>query len=60
MTKLTVFRRQASVDTYMTLRLTRGEDVSGRIVELDDAHVCLDLGGRETITVFELKFRDSE
>ena len=53
MTKLTVFRRQASVDTYVTLRLTRGEDVSGRIVELDDAHVCLDLGGRETITVFE-------
>ena len=53
MTKLAVFRRQASVDTYVTLRLTRGEDVSGRIVELDDAHVCLDLGGRETITVFE-------
>ena len=53
MTKLTVFRRQASVDTYVTLRLTRGEDVSGRIAELDDAHVCLDLCGGETITVFE-------
>ena len=53
MTKLAVFRRQASVDTYVTLRLTRGEDVSGRIVELDDAHVCLDLGGGETVTVFE-------
>ena len=52
MTKLTVFRRQASVDTYVTLRLTRGEDVSGRIAELDDVHVCLDLGGGETITVF--------
>ena len=48
-----VFRRQASVDTYVTLRLTRGEDVSGRIAELDDAHVCLDLGDGETITVFE-------
>ena len=53
MTKLMVFRRQASVDTYVTLRLTRGEDVSGRIAELDDSHVCLDLGDGETITVFE-------
>jgi len=52
MTKLDVFRRQASVGSYVTLRLTRGEDVSGRVSELDDAHVCLDLGGR-TITVFE-------
>ena len=53
MTKLTIFCRQASVDTYVTLRLTRGEDVSGHITELDDAHVCLDLGDGESITVFE-------
>ena len=53
MTKLMVFRRQALVDTCVTLRLTRGEDVSGRIAEFDDSHVCLDLGDGETITVFE-------
>ena len=53
MTKLTIFCRQASVDTYVTLRLTHGEDVSGHITELDDAHVCLDLGDGKVITVFE-------
>ena len=53
MTKLTVFRRQASIDSHVTLRLTRGEDVSGRITEIDDVHVCLDLGGGATITIFE-------
>ena len=53
MTKLTVFRRQASVGAYVTLRLTRGEDVSGHIAELDDTHVCLELGPGETFTVFE-------
>lgn len=52
MTKLEVLRRQASVGTYVTLRLTRGEDVSGRIAELDDTHVCLALGGKK-VTVFE-------
>ena len=52
-TKLTVFRRQASIDSHVTLRLTRGEDVSGRITEIDDGHVCLDLGGGATITIFE-------
>lgn len=53
MTKLTVFRRQASIDSHVTLRLTRGEDVSGRITEIDDGHVCLDLGGGAAITIFE-------
>ena len=52
MTKLAIFCRQASIDTYVTLRLTRGEDVSGHITELDDAHVCLDLGGGKSVTVF--------
>ena len=53
MTKLVVFCRQASVGAHVTLRLTRGEDISGRITELDDTHVCLDRGGGETSTVFE-------
>ena len=53
MTKLMVFHRQVSVGTYVTLRLTRGEGVSGRIAEFDDTHACFDLGGGETITVFE-------
>ena len=53
MMKLLLFRQQASVDNYVTLRLTRGQDVSGRILELDDKHVCLDLGDGKTFTVFE-------
>ena len=52
MTKLAVFQKEASVGAHVTLRLTRGEDVSGRIEHLDDTCVRLDLGER-TITVFE-------
>lgn len=52
MSKLAVFRRQASPGDTVTLRLTRGEDVTGRIAELDDHHVCLDLGQR-VVTIFE-------
>ena len=52
-TKLAVFRRQARVDTHVTLRLLRGDDVSGRITELDDAHVCIQLGDGTIVTVFE-------
>lgn len=52
MSKLAVVRRQASIGTRVTLRLSRGEDVSGRIIEMDDEYVCLDLGER-TITVFD-------
>ena len=51
MSKLAIFRQQASVGARVTLRLTRGEDISGRIAQLDDAYVCLDLGGR-TVTIF--------
>ena len=51
MSKLAIFRQQASVGARVTLRLKRGEDVSGRIAQLDDAYVCLDLGGR-TVTIF--------
>ena len=53
MTKLEILRRQASVDAYVTLRLTRGEDVTGRIMELDNSYVCLDLGDGDTGTFFE-------
>lgn len=52
MSKLTVFRQQASVGSHVTLRLTRGEDVSGRIDQLDDAYVSLDLGGGKSVTIF--------
>lgn len=52
MTKLAIFREEASVGDHVTLRLTRGEDVSGRIEHLGETYVRLDLGGR-TFTVFE-------
>ena len=42
MTKFEIFRRQASVGTHVTLRLTRGSDVTGRITELDDSYISLD------------------
>ena len=42
MTKFEIFRRQASVGAHVTLRLTRGSDITGRISELDDAYICLD------------------
>ena len=49
--KLAVFQQQASVGALVTLRLTRGDDVAGRIKELDDEYVRLDLGGR-VVTIF--------
>lgn len=52
MSKLSVFRRQLSPGQRVTLRLTRGEDVSGLITELDETHVSLDIGNR-IVTVFE-------
>ena len=42
MTKFEIFRRQASVGAHVTLRLTRGSDVTGRVTELDDTYICLD------------------
>ena len=42
MTKFEIFRRQASVGAHVTLRLTRGNDVTGRVTELDDTYICLD------------------
>ncbi|MDE0460628.1 MAG: AAA family ATPase [Chromatiales bacterium] len=42
MTKFEIFRRQASVGAHVTLRLTRGSDVTGRVTELDDAYIRLD------------------
>jgi len=52
MSKLNLFMRQASIGSTVTLRLTRGEDVSGRVTELDELHVCLDQGTR-IVTIFE-------
>ena len=52
MTRLETLRRQASIGSYVTLRLKRGDDVSGRIDELDDAYVRLSRDGT-TGTVFE-------
>lgn len=42
MTKFEIFRRQASVGAHVTLRLTRGSDVTGRVTGLDDTYICLD------------------
>ena len=52
MTKLEIFRRDASVGAHVTLRLTRGEDVSGCVDALDDACIRVHTEGR-TVTVFE-------
>lgn len=52
MSKLAVFQKQASPGAIVTLRLTRGEDVTGTITEIDGHHVCLDLGHR-VVTIFE-------
>jgi tetratricopeptide (TPR) repeat protein len=52
MSKLTVFQGQASTGMMVTLRLTRGEDLTGRITELDDFHVCVDIGQR-IVTIFD-------
>lgn len=52
MSKLADLRQEASVGAHVTLRLTRGEDVSGRIAHLDDARIRLDLDGGKTVTFF--------
>ncbi len=52
MSKFKLFRRQVSLDTPVTLRLTRGADVSGRVTEIDEDHVCVAVGQR-TVTIFE-------
>ena len=51
MNKLEVFRQEASIGALVTLRLTRGEDVSGRITQLDGTRISLDLDGK-TVTFF--------
>ena len=45
MTKLELFREQVSVGTYVTLRFVRSEDAFGRITEIHDTYVCLDVDG---------------
>ena len=41
MTKFEIFRRQASIGAHVTLRLTRGNDITGRVAELDDTYIRL-------------------
>jgi hypothetical protein len=50
--KLAVLSRQVSLGETVTLRLTRGDDVTGAVVEIADTHVCLKLGSR-SITIFD-------
>ena len=52
MTKLEVFRRDASIGAYVTLHLTHGDDISGRIDVLEDAYIRLSSEGT-TVTIFE-------
>ena len=52
MTKLEIFRREAPLGARVTLRLTRGDDVSGRVDALDDGCIRLHTG-QSTVTVFE-------
>ena len=50
--KLAIFRRQASIGGRVTLRLSDGRNVTGRITELEDGYVSLDLG-ETTVTYFD-------
>ncbi len=50
--KLTILAKQARVGSHVTIRLTRGDDVSGVITELENTHVCIDDNGR-SVTIFE-------
>jgi tetratricopeptide (TPR) repeat protein len=52
MSKLAVFRRQATIGSYVTLRLTRGDDISGLVLGLDETHISLELEDK-TATIFE-------
>ena len=50
--KLAVFRRQASIGGRVTLRLSDGRNVTGRVTALEDGYVSLDLG-ETTVTYFD-------
>lgn len=52
MKKLEVFRREAYVGAHVTLHLIHGNDISGRIDELEDSYIRLHDEGN-TVTVFE-------
>ena len=52
MNRIRIFAQQAAVGNYVTLRLTRGADVSGLVTSLDSSHICLDINGT-IVTVFE-------
>lgn len=42
MNKLEILRRQISVGTQVTLRLTKGSDITGRVAELDESYIRID------------------
>ena len=52
MKKLELFRGDASVGAHVTLHLTHGNDISGRVDELDEAYIRLYSEGN-SITIFE-------
>lgn len=66
--KLDLLRREVPVGAHVTLRLTRGEDVSGRVLELqggDDAYIRLDRDGdvvmffEDLVAGWEIHLRDT-
>ncbi len=52
MSKLEIFGREVPVGAYVTLRLTRGDDVFGRVDAIDDTCIHLDRNG-SSVTFFE-------
>ena len=52
MGKLALFERKVTLGRSVTLRLIRGEDVTGTITELEDDYVSIDVGER-VVTIFE-------
>lgn len=52
MSKLVLLKRQAKIGSLVTLRLTRGEDITGQITEIDELHACLDSRDK-IVTIFE-------
>lgn len=52
MSKLVLLKRQAKIGSFVTLRLTRGEDITGQITEIDELHVCLNSEDK-IVTIFE-------
>ena len=52
MSKLNIFRRDVPIGTYVTLYRTNGNDISGRVTDLDNVYVRIHSQG-SSVTVFE-------